>query len=96
MAAIAGTENGTTLDLTALARELKRALPGYARPVFIRLVHAIDLTGTYKLRKIDYRNEAYDLGKVKDPIYFLDSISESYIPFTSIIYDQLVNGKLKV
>ncbi len=94
MAAIVDTEN--SLDLAALAKELQYVLPSYARPLFIRLVKEIDLTGTYKLRKIDYRNEAYDLTKVKDPIYFLDPFSQSYIPFTSYLCDQLLSGKLKV
>lgn len=94
MAAIVDTKK--TLDLTMLAKELKNALPSYARPIFIRFVNAIDLTGTFKLRKIDFRNEAYNLSKIKDPIYFFDPLSQSYIPFTSLIYDQLINGKIRL
>ena len=94
MAAI--VDSGKTLDLTVLAKDLKNVLPPYARPIFIRFVEAIDLTGTFKLRKVDYRNEGYDLSKVKDPIYFFDPLSQSYIPFTPFIYDQLINGKIRV
>ena len=94
MAAIVDTEK--TLDLKVLAKELKNVLPAYARPLFIRFVNAIDLTGTYKLRKVEYRNEAYDLSKVKDPIYFFDPLSQSYIAFTPSIYDKFINGKIRV
>lgn len=91
MAAIVDTER--TLDLTVLAKELNNVLPRYALPIFIRRVNSIDLTGTFKLKKIDYRNEAYDLSKFSDPAYFLDPHSLSYIPFTPFIRDQLTNGK---
>ncbi len=94
MAAIVDPEK--TIDLTALAKELKTVLPSYARPLFIRLVNTIDLTGTFKLRKIDYRNEAYDLAKVKDPVYFFDSLSQTYIRFTPSIQYQLTEGKIRV
>lgn len=94
MAVIVDTEK--TLDLKDLAKELKNNLPSYARPIFVRFVNTIDLTGTFKLRKVDYRNEAYDLSKVKDSIYFFDPLSQSYVAFTPLIYDQLINGKIRV
>ena len=94
MAVIVDTEKA--LDLKVLAKNLKNVLPAYARPIFIRFANALDVTGTYKLRKINYRKEAYDLSKVKDPIYFFDPLSQSYILFTTIIHDQLTNGKISV
>lgn len=62
MVSIIDTEKN--LDLTVFAKELKNVLPPYAHPIFIGFVNAIDLTETYKLRKISYRNESYDLSKV--------------------------------
>jgi solute carrier family 27 fatty acid transporter 1/4 len=45
MAAILDKNN--TVDLAALAEGLKKALPSYARPIFIRLLHDVEMTGNY-------------------------------------------------
>src|SRR6185312_5152016 len=41
-----------TFDVTSLAAHLKPRLPAYARPIFLRLTPALDVTGTFKQRKI--------------------------------------------
>jgi len=41
-----------TLDLSKLAIGLGRDLPSYARPVFIRVMKQVDMTGTKKLPRI--------------------------------------------
>lgn len=46
MAAIVSTGSGSGVDLGLLARELAQRLPPYARPLFLRLVDAIDDTGS--------------------------------------------------
>ena len=43
MAAIVD-EHGT-LDLNKLYNDLQQALPSYARPVFLRVCHEVDVTG---------------------------------------------------
>jgi solute carrier family 27 fatty acid transporter 1/4 len=35
------------LNITALADGVKKALPSYARPQFIRILRKVDLTGMY-------------------------------------------------
>ena len=40
------------VDLVDLLNKLRRALPSYAIPVFIRLVKKIETTGTFKLPKV--------------------------------------------
>lgn len=34
-----------TIDLKNLAAGVKKALPSYARPIFVRILRKIDLTG---------------------------------------------------
>jgi solute carrier family 27 fatty acid transporter 1/4 len=36
-----------TLNITALADGVKKALPSYARPQFIRILRKVELTGMY-------------------------------------------------
>ena len=94
MAAILDSDG--SLDLILLAKEMSKVLPTYARPLFIRLVKVIDLTGTYKMRKVDYQKEGFDVEKIKDDIYFYENASQSYIPFTSALHEQLKSGKMRV
>lgn len=44
MAAIGDKDN--TLDLTRLANGLRKELPPYARPLFVRAVRDVEMTGT--------------------------------------------------
>lgn len=94
MAAILDPER--SLDLKVLASEMDKVLPSYARPLFIRLVSVIDLTGTYKMRKVDYQKEGFDLDKITDQVYFFDAPSQSYVPFNNTLHDQLKSGKIRV
>lgn len=94
MAAILDPER--SLDLVLLAKEMTKVLPAYARPLFIRLVKVIDLTGTYKMRKVDYQKEGFDVNKIKDEIYFFDNTSQTYVLLTNALYEQLESGKMRV
>lgn len=94
MAAILDPERA--LDLKVLATGMSKVLPAYARPLFIRLVNVIDLTGTYKMRKVDYQKEGFDMEKIKDQVYFFDASNQSYVPLTSALYEQLKSGKIRV
>jgi len=53
-------------------------LPKYARPVFIRIIQEMDTTGTFKLKKNDLRDEAFDLEKVTDKVFCLKPNSSNY------------------
>ncbi|MEE6505623.1 hypothetical protein FKM82_005593 [Ascaphus truei] len=67
MAAIADPYH--TCDLEKFSRDLKKALPGYAHPVFLRLLAAVSKTGTYKFQKTEMRKESViSPHTVKDPL----------------------------
>lgn len=42
---VAIVDQTKTLDLVALAEGLKKALPPYARPLFLRVLHHVEMTG---------------------------------------------------
>ena len=50
----------TGLDLTSFLAAVKKQLPSYATPIFLRLVQQLDLTGTFKLKKIVMQQEGYN------------------------------------
>lgn len=94
MAAIVRSED--TIDLSGLAQQLFLSLPAYAVPLFIRLIPAVDLTGTFKLKKVKLRKEGFSTSLTEDPIFILDASSKSYKPLTEEIYQQLSSGTMRV
>ncbi|CAL8072558.1 unnamed protein product [Orchesella dallaii] len=62
-----------SVDLERLATGISRNLPPYARPIFLRFLDEVDMTGTYKLKKFRLQDEGYDVTKIKDKMYFLQS-----------------------
>ena len=67
-----------SFDWDGFSDYVESSLPKYARPLFIRIIQEMDTTGTFKLKKNDLRNEAFDIGKVTDPVYCLKPNSSNY------------------
>lgn len=95
MAAIVDPDG--SLDLAKLAQGLKSRLPRYAIPIFLRIMDSLSITGTFKLKKVDLQNEAVDFETNQDQrLYFYSPESSDYQPLTSEIYQEIVDGKVKV
>lgn len=71
-------------------------LPAYARPVFVRIVPAMDVTGTLKQRKTDLQREAYEPGASNDPIYFRDDTQRCYVPLTATLLERIRTGTVRL
>jgi len=72
--------DGATFDGKALAATVYDNLPGYAAPLFIRIVESLETTSTFKSRKVDLRKQGYG-PDVDDPLYVLNGRHEGYVPF---------------
>jgi len=59
---------GAELDGAALAAHLDSELPVYAAPLFIRLLSEVETTGTFKYKKTDLKQAAYDPARVGDAL----------------------------
>ena len=68
MAALRLSE-GQPLDGAALAAHLDAELPVYAAPLFIRLLGEVETTGTFKYKKADLKQAAYDPTRVQEPLW---------------------------
>ncbi|GAA5999278.1 long-chain fatty acid transporter FAT1 [Rhodotorula paludigena] len=85
------------VDLAQLAAHVQLKLPKYAQPLFIRLVKALESTGTGKQLKVVLRNEGVDPALVGgDPVYWLHPDKRTYVPFTRNDWDVLRAGKVKL
>lgn len=91
MAAI--QKNGEKLDVDFLYQNLKKMLPFYAIPIFIRLCHSIEATGTYKLRKVNLQKEGYNPELISDPLYVLNRKTQMYESLTQETYKQICENK---
>jgi fatty-acyl-CoA synthase len=83
-------------DLDSLPVLLKARLASYARPVFLRLSPRIDVTGTFKQRKVDLVREGFDPASIADPLYYFDADSGRYERLTAERYAQIVEGRAKL
>jgi fatty-acyl-CoA synthase len=82
-------------DPTALAERCGRELPGYARPLFLRLLPQIEITGTFKHRKVELVKEGFDPAAISDPLYFLDG-ERGYVPLDAELHGRIVRGEQRV
>lgn len=67
-------------------------LPRYAAPLFVRIAPAADMTGNYKLRKVDLQREGYDASLVRDPLYVRDDRARRYVPLTPEALEGALRG----
>jgi fatty-acyl-CoA synthase len=82
-------------SLENLPRRLA-ALPSYARPIFLRLAPRIEVTGTFKQRKVDLVREGFDPSGITDPLYVLDSDTGKYEGLTPERYRDIQTGQARV
>jgi fatty-acyl-CoA synthase len=83
-------------DLAVFHADVARRLPAYARPVFLRLLRAIELTGTFKPRKQDLVQAGFDPARITDPLYFDDPRVHAYVPLDAALFAALSAGKVRI
>jgi fatty-acyl-CoA synthase len=89
MAAIVAKEH---FNLTAFRDHLVDRLPEYARPAFVRLRNEIDVTATFKQKKIDLVKEGFDPAASSDPIYFNDPATNAFVLLDDALYQRIRAG----
>lgn len=82
------------VDMKHLAAGLKAAMPAYARPIFVRILDKVDMTGTYKLRKVELQQEGFNPNSTADTIYYMSS-KGSYEVLTPEGYQKILNNEMR-
>lgn len=81
---------GVAFDPRSFYAYAQEHLAHYARPVFVRLTGAADMTSTFKLKKVQVQREGYDPAAVGgDPLFVADPQAGTYIPLTPEALDRL-------
>lgn len=52
------------------------------------------ITGTYKLKKLEYQEQGYDITQVKDKIYFLSK--GVYVDLDESLHNDIMSKKLSL
>jgi fatty-acyl-CoA synthase len=84
------------LDLAKFKAHVEKNLPVYARPIFLRLQGEIEVTGTFKHRKIELVKEGFDPKVIKEPLYFLDPVDGHYLKLTVELFDRIMAGEVRL
>ncbi|MGB3769979.1 MAG: long-chain-acyl-CoA synthetase [Rhodococcus sp. (in: high G+C Gram-positive bacteria)] len=91
MAAVTLRE-GKSFDGSSFAKYAYDNLPGYAVPLFIRVVDSLEATSTFKSKKTELRKVGY--GDGDGDLYALEGKSSGYVEFYDDYVDQVGGGKL--
>ncbi|KAK2842415.1 hypothetical protein Q5P01_012615 [Channa striata] len=95
MAAITLKE-GAEFDCADTYKQVVNYLPAYARPRFIRLQPSLEMTGTFKMKKVKLVEEGFNPAHITDPLYFLLTEKKTYVPLTVEIYKAIASGEIKL
>jgi fatty-acyl-CoA synthase len=84
------------IDLNAFREHLTKRLPEYARPVFLRIRKNIEVTATFKQKKVDLVREGFDPDAIEDPIYFNDPVAKTFVRLDTALYDRIRAGEVRL
>jgi fatty-acyl-CoA synthase len=83
-------------DLRAFRALAKQRLPGYARPLFVRVCAGIEITETFKPKKQALAREGFDPQGTGDAIYIEDAAADAYVRLDDALYNKLQNGDFRL
>jgi fatty-acyl-CoA synthase len=85
-----------TLDLPELRQHLARALPAYARPLFLRIQDSIAVTATFKHQKTELVRQGFDPAASGDTIYFDDPSQQAYVRLDDALLERINAGAVRL
>jgi fatty-acyl-CoA synthase len=83
-------------DLKRFREAIHAELAAYARPLFIRLQREMEITGTFKHRKVDLVKDGFDPQRIPDLLYFDDPESGAFVTLDVPTYERIVNGQVRI
>jgi fatty-acyl-CoA synthase len=64
--------------------------------MFLRIQRQLDMTGTFKQKKVDLVREGFNPLATKDPIYFNDPQTGAFVPLDPGFYIRIENGGVRL
>jgi fatty-acyl-CoA synthase len=86
-------EDGCTFDASAFWRTAQE-LASYAQPRFVRVLAALQTTGTFKIQKNGLRHDGVDPSAVSDPLFVRED--DAYVPLDAARWSEIVDGRRRL
>jgi len=83
-------------DPATLAGKIAGNLASFARPVFLRLRPEMEITGTFKLKKVDLVKDGFDPERINDPLFWYNQASGRYEALSQKAYADIIAGRVKL
>ena len=91
---MAALEVGPSFELDTFRTHCARALPAYARPVFVRLVESLTITETFKPKKQALTLEGFDPARVQGSLYA--DLGNGYVALDQDLYARINSGLIRL
>uniref|UniRef100_A0A8C6SG28 long-chain-fatty-acid--CoA ligase n=1 Tax=Neogobius melanostomus TaxID=47308 RepID=A0A8C6SG28_9GOBI len=85
-----------TFDGEKLFNSVVRDLPGYARPLFIRLQEVMEMTSTFKQQKFHLVQSGFNPSFISELLFVIDYKLGSYVLLTEPIFQSILTGERKL
>ena len=95
-AGMAALSTDRDINLENLYESLSSSLPSYAQPLFLRIKKEIEITGTFKHRKVELVKDGYNPKEIKEPMYFCDHKTQTYLPLDQELFNKIQNKEFKL
>jgi fatty-acyl-CoA synthase len=86
----------SAFDLAAFRQHLLGRLPDYARPVFVKIVPGIEVTGTFKLKKQELEGAGFAVENNNNTLYFDDRRAQAYVLMDESVSERIRNGNIRL
>ncbi|MCB1488966.1 MAG: AMP-binding protein, partial [Bauldia sp.] len=83
-------------DPATLHAHLETQLPGYARPIFLRITDELEMTETFKPKTFGLASEGFDPGVIADPLYFDDPRESTYARLDQDLFAAIADGRIRL
>ena len=83
-------------DLERVGKAIHDGLAPYARPLFLRILPQMEITGTFKHRKVDLVRDGFDPGRIPDALYFRDPALGRYVPLDATLFEAIRSGQTRL
>ncbi len=85
-----------SFDIDKFQKHIDKELPEYARPLFIRMSEGMEITGTFKQRKVELVKEGFDPREIKDAIYFRSPVDGHFVHVDAALYERICGGEIRI
>lgn len=84
-----------SVDIKAFSDHVRRELPSYAVPLFLRFKSEVEVTGTFKYRKVELVAEGFNPSTISDQMFYMAQPSGQYEPLTPEIFAKIQAGEIR-